>query len=500
MTRTNKEKRKQEHHDEEVQLENKKKKRTISMTQIEQQFQEARERKLTQWYEETSSEDASIRAAAESRLQLQQWLRDQRRTVESLKRQCDKYKSDAQGTRLNLLCKRLKRAENELKTRLLFTQRGMPVAMARNACELWAAKAPSLQYVLDDSGLDEMIDFRWNPQGLPRPKESQQEHKEKKIDVKAAIQPVIVDTHTQSEDEGSEASMRTAMEDIPQQNQDGEAEPSLETEMVDVQQQNENNNDKTLLDQESVNVQQDKEDLETNKEQITSVLDPDQPLLDPKSIWAEHAAQLKQRYRRIGLTESAIDTKFAFQKKMFNAHAHTAERVGSEVRDQHGPSSAAMTTKKVFRMGIIPPSGSKLTKTTYSEHTLWELTSPLLWRYYKNSFMWEYCPYWVPRGLIRIKTVEGASQIFFDFGTRCYESKTKALPYTQSFEWLTLAVPTYPRSSITFDVKIALLPKGLLKVRFPVAAIVKLGNDSGVQLDETVELNGAWIEKIKSDE
>ncbi|KAH7348250.1 hypothetical protein BKA66DRAFT_432179 [Pyrenochaeta sp. MPI-SDFR-AT-0127] len=205
------------------------------------------------------------------------------------------------------------------------------------------------------------------------------------------------------------------------------------------------------------------------------------------NIWEQHALHMQQRYLATGLPNFAIETKLAFQKKAFDTHLNRESQLRKAYED------TANLPLDCIRKGVTSTWNTVLVTTQFSEHSMWELSSTQLWRYFSGGISWN-LPQWVPRGILRIETMSSSSRIFFDFGARIFSTRHVSLPSTCStHSFFTHAKCHETGADVTFG--IAFLAGGFVEVHFPAEVIVK--PDSGCNVDTIVEtvvgLTGLYV-------
>ncbi|KAF2132441.1 hypothetical protein P153DRAFT_285008 [Dothidotthia symphoricarpi CBS 119687] len=215
-------------------------------------------------------------------------------------------------------------------------------------------------------------------------------------------------------------------------------------------------------------------------------------MADPTSIWEQHAVYMQQRYQCANLPDFAVETKLAFQKKIFDEHLDRERQLCKATESALGLNA---NSQYPIREGISTSWSPVLVTTTFAEHSLWELTSSLLWRYFEGGLSWDY-PQWVPRGVMRIQTVSNSSHIYFDFGVRTFSTQRISIPATVSTQTLTFTAQCHQTgANINFD--IAFLAQGFVKVQFPALTVVQ--PDLGCRsLPVTpIELTGMWMGPVE---
>ncbi len=397
--------------------------------EIEQMFHRVRDQTLRQWYEEAHDGDAEIKASAQARLQLQLWLRDSRREVATFKNERDEFKAEGKADDMDDARKKMKRAQCAMSSLMKMVQGGIPATTAKKACRQWARLDLPLEFVLADLALDKRSDFGVNRDSILN--------------------------SLKDYEKNDEASLRTSLDTMTIEDRNDTIEPE-------------------------------------NEEQPSNLVEPVEPVLDPTSIWAQHTLHIQRRYRFSELPTSAVETKLAFQKKMFEDHVNREEQLRTAVeitmrstKNFHGPLSERL------RKGVEISCDSALSTSSPSEHSIWELTSPMLWHHFEDGLSWD-LPQWAPKGLMRIQTNLNQSSIYFEFGTHSFSVEqvhTPAVVSTTTFHYQAKCHQT----KRTIDVSITFLVQGIVKVKFPVLDII--ASDLGcMHLPLTaVELTGTWM-------
>lgn len=212
-------------------------------------------------------------------------------------------------------------------------------------------------------------------------------------------------------------------------------------------------------------------------------------ITNPTAIWTHHALHMQERYRRTNLLDSAAETKLSCQKKLFDQHVDRQNQLHKAAESVHTLDAASAQLPD--RDGISKTWNPVLVTTTFSEHNLWELTSPMLWHYFEGSHNWEY-PHWVPKGVMRIYTASASSQIYFDFGVRTFGTQSVVVPATISKRALTFPLQCH-QTGADLDVEITFLARGFLKVCFPVHAVIQPDLCCKDLPVTSVELTGIWL-------
>ncbi|XP_014552723.1 hypothetical protein COCVIDRAFT_19224 [Bipolaris victoriae FI3] len=209
---------------------------------------------------------------------------------------------------------------------------------------------------------------------------------------------------------------------------------------------------------------------------------------DPTTIWKQHALHIQQRCRRIGLPDFTVGTRLAFQKKIFDLHVDRERQLREATK-----SSSKFDTDAQYplREGTSASWNAVLAAATFSEHSLWELTCPMLWRHFESGRSFDH-PQWVPNGLMRIQTVSNASYVFFEFGTRSFSTNRISIPATVNTRALVLSARCHQtRASIYFE--LSFLARNFVEVRFPITAILQFDGSCMTPSTKAVKLNGVWM-------
>jgi hypothetical protein len=214
----------------------------------------------------------------------------------------------------------------------------------------------------------------------------------------------------------------------------------------------------------------------------------------PTAIWTQHALHIQERCRHAKLPDFAIETKLAYQKKLFDQHVDRERQLHKAVESTLNPNIANVQQPQ-DRKGVSTTWNSVLVTTTFSEHSLWELTSPMLWRYFEGGLSWDY-PLWVPHGVMRIQTASKSSFIYFDFGARTFSTQRLFIPATISTRTLIFPAQCH-QTGASVEVEVVFLASGFIKVSFPVLTVIQpdLGcKDLPVAL---MELTGLWLGPVE---
>jgi hypothetical protein len=412
---------------------------------LEQCFRQLRDQTLRQWYDEAHGEDPQLQSVAQARLQLQVDLRERRKEIALLKQDRDISKINGDTDELAATRKKLKRAQFAMAMQSKILVDGIPIVTAAKARKQWVKTAWTLAQLLDNFDLDKKTEF-----GLNR-------------DI---LRGLIV--HEKSEDESSfEGGPRC----INGQLKDG---VSLED---GLEHTGEALRGVQLEDQGTA---------ETLVDEITEVTP------NPTCIWTHHALEMQKRYRSTNLPDFAIETKLAFQKKLFDQHVDRERQLQNAVESTLALSADG---QHAIREGTSTTWNPVLVTSTYSEHSLWELTSPLLWQSFEGGLSWNY-PQWVPSGIMRIQTALKLSHIYFDFGTRTFSTQRLFIPSTIS-TGIVIIPATCHQTDANIDIGITFLAQGFVKVSFPVLAIIQpdLGCKDPPFLN--LDLTGVWLGPVE---
>jgi hypothetical protein len=208
-------------------------------------------------------------------------------------------------------------------------------------------------------------------------------------------------------------------------------------------------------------------------------------LVDPvaNNVWSRHALHMQERYQNENLPDHAIETKLALQKKLFDIHVDSEEQLRTVIMNTDRDP-----TLIILRQGIKTTHNPVLATTTFSEHSLWELTSPLLWRYYEGKDNWD-APGWVPSGTMRVHTTSGSAHIYFDFGSHTYSTQRVEVPASCSMRPVTVSARC-DQTGEDVGVDITFLDRGFVAVDVPLSALVS----SAVGL---VGLAGVWLGPVE---
>jgi hypothetical protein len=395
---------------------------------IEQCFQQVRDQKLRQWYEQANSDDEQIRAAGQARLQLQIWLRETRSEIAILRQDRNACKANGDADGLATTRKKLKHAQCAMAMHVTMSTQGIPTSTASKASRKWVQKTYTLQEILNSSEYDKRSEFGVNRDS-------------------------ILDLVT-SREENEETTSEQDVEDIAKD-----------------------------LD----SIQLEDGGIAVKSEGGTK----DSP--NPITIWTQHALHMQDRYQRLQLPDFAIETKLAYQKKLFDQHVARENELHKAAASTPDPD--AEDAQHLDRAGISTRWNPVLITTTFSEHSLWELTSPMLWRHFEGGLSWDY-PRWVPFGVMRIETVSSSSHLCFEFGVRTFRAQGLVLPATMSTRPLTLRAHCH-QSGTEIEFQIAFLASGFVRVWFPARDIIR--PDLGCREVPTtlVELTGSWLGPVE---
>ncbi|KAJ4319054.1 hypothetical protein N0V94_004106 [Neodidymelliopsis sp. IMI 364377] len=109
------------------------------------------------------------------------------------------------------------------------------------------------------------------------------------------------------------------------------------------------------------------------------------PIPDPTDIWTQHALHMQERYRQSCVPHFAVVTKLPIQKKLFDRHVDQELQVREAAQITPIPDASFQPT----RSGITTTWNPVLATAAFAEHSLWELTSSLLWRYFEGGLSWK---------------------------------------------------------------------------------------------------------------
>jgi hypothetical protein len=393
---------------------------------VEQRFQQFRDQALRQWYEQAHGNDSLLKAAAQARLQLQIWLREKRREIETQRHQRDECKAKGDKNGQDIARKKMKHAQIAMAMHMNMSRQGIPPATAAKAVRKWAKKTHTLEEILGDRVLDKKTEF-----GIVRD------------DLRGSVA---------DEEEGGGMPLEENVE----------------------------------------NMQPEAKDAGITLDNVDKVDDLAECMPDPTSIWTQHALHMQQRYRCTEIPDFSVETKLAFQKKVFDQHV---DRVRQLCKAAENTAAIDTNSQSAVREGVSTSWNSVLVTTTFSEHSLWELTSPMLWRYFEGGLSWDY-PHWVPRGLMRIQTVSKSSHIYFEFGVRTFSTQRIFIPATVSTN--TLVFPAHcHQTGANIDIQIVFLAQAFVRVHFPVVGIIQPDIGCKDLPTEAVELTGFWMGPVE---
>ncbi|KAJ4300802.1 hypothetical protein N0V90_002890 [Kalmusia sp. IMI 367209] len=397
---------------------------------LEQCFRQVRDQKLREWYEQAHAEDSDIKAVAQARLQLQIWLREKRKEVAIYKQERDACKIEDDNDGLAAARKKLKHAQCAMAMHMKMSVEGLPESTTAKARKKWVERSLTLEELLYDFDLDKRTEF-----GVSRD---------------SIIDPLALEVY----------------------------------------------NDEDTLDRDIWCIGKDLKDMllegaEGGGTTIEVKAEADglgKPAPDPTSIWAAHALHMQERYRGANLPEFAIETKLAFQKKLFDQHVDLERQLYNATEST---LSLGANAHHPTREGTTTTWNAVLVTTTFSEHSLWELSSPMLWRYFEAGLSWDY-PQWVPGGVMRIHTVSKSSHIYFDFGMRTFSTQSISVPVSIDTRTLTYAAQCH-QTGTNIDIGVTFLAQGFVKVRFPVFALIEPDMGCKRQPTTSVDLTGRWM-------
>lgn len=399
---------------------------------LEQCFRQVREQKLCQWYKQAHDEDPQIKADAQARLQLQIWLREKRKEIKTRKQERDACKVDGDTEGWATARAKLKNAQCAMAMHMKMSIQGIPASTAGKARQRWLEKAYTLEELLGDFDLDKRTEF-----GVSRDSTLE------------AVGP---------EEQEPEALVERTLDDKVELD---DARPEIQDAGMILQ----SDNDPDRLDQ---------------------------SVPDPTAIWSQHALHMQKRYRLVNTPDFAVETKLAFQKKLFDRHV---DRESQMRKAAESTAELDLSTQRTLREGISTTWNAVLVTTTFSEHSLWELTSPILWRHFEGGLSWDY-PQWVPSGIMRIQTVSNASYVYFDFGARTFSTQRLSIPATVSTRVLTFPARCH-QSDANIDIEMKFLTRGFVKVSFPIINVIQPDMGCRVLPVTLVEFTGAWMGPVE---
>jgi hypothetical protein len=394
---------------------------------LEQYFQHVRDQSLRQWYAQSHDVDPRLSAAAQARLQLQIWLRETRREITTRRQERNAHKANNNTNELATVRKKLKKLQYAMAMHTKMALEGISASTEAKACRKWAAETHTLDEILSDGDLDKKTEFSVNRNSL----------------IEFAAQ------------EGS------------------------------------NDEDPTHADFEDADIEMggvklEEQDIESSRNFKSEEDDLADSVQTPTNIWSQHALHMQHHYRSVNLPDHAIETKLAFQKKLFDKHmARECER------------RSAVTTTEAMDLNVnssSPRAGTKMTynpvlaTTTFSEHSLWELTSPSLWSHFEGKDNWD-TPGWVPSGTMRIQTMSGSTHIYFDFGSRTYSAQRVEVPATCRMGPVFVSARC-DQTGEDIDVDITFLDRGFVRVDLLIDAILP-------KAVGWVELTGIWLGAVE---
>jgi hypothetical protein len=213
------------------------------------------------------------------------------------------------------------------------------------------------------------------------------------------------------------------------------------------------------------------------------------PAPEPSNIWIQHTLHMQQLYRTSGLPDFAIETRLAYQKKLFDKHVYREQLLRSASEETLGLGENA---EYPMRQGIETTYNSVLATSTYSEDSLWELTSPMLWHYSYNG-IWPTDPQWCPMGTMRIQTICNMSKLSLEFRVGSFGADRICIPPTIGQQPLVFSARENEGTSC-MGIEISFLAGGFVKVRLPTLAVVQPRMDP--QTPSIIELTGLWMGRI----
>ncbi len=394
---------------------------------IERLFSQVRDQALQQWYKQAQDGPANIKASAQARLQLQIWLRDSRRSNATFKAQRRDFMHEGNTVDMGVALKKEKMTRKDVSELSGMIQNGIPHNTATKARQEWARMDLPLEFVLADFSLDNKSDFGVNRDSIGIPVEF--------LVRNCNLPHHITPTTFSPEDRVDEIKL------------------------------------------------EDETDLSTLDEAIP----------DPTSIWAQHTLHIQRRYRFADLPDWAVETKLAFQKKVFEHHVEREHqlRTALDITTEFTKNWKLYPLRERLRMGVDLSIDSTLRTSSPSEHSIWELTSPMLWQHFEDGLSWD-SPQWFPKGLMRIQSSLIQSSIYFEFGTHSFsvdQVQTPAVFSTKTFHYQARCHQT----GKIVDTSITFLVQGIVRVKFPALDIIV--SDLGcMHLPlTTVELTGIWM-------
>ncbi|XP_014550683.1 hypothetical protein COCVIDRAFT_114825 [Bipolaris victoriae FI3] len=220
--------------------------------------------------------------------------------------------------------------------------------------------------------------------------------------------------------------------------------------------------------------------------------DSSEPISDPTIIWEQHALRIQNRYRRSGIPDFAAETRLAFQKKIFDLHVDRERQLREATESS---PKFDMDAQYPLREGTSTSWNAVLAAATFSEHSLWELTCPMLWRHFEGGRSFDH-PQWAPRGLMRIHTVSNSSYVFFEFGARSFSTSRISIPATVNTRALVFSARCHQtRASIDFE--LTFVARSFVEVQFPITAIIQFDGSSKIPSTTAVKLTGVWMGPVE---
>jgi hypothetical protein len=394
---------------------------------LEQYFQQVRDQSLRHWYAQSHDVDPRVSAAAQARLQLQIWLRETREEIATRRQERNAHKANNDTNALATVRKKLKKLQFAMAMHTKMALEGIPASTEAKACRKWAAETHKLDEILSDRDMDKKTEFGVNRNSL--------------VDLAA------------QEGSNDEDSTQANFEDA---------------------------------DIEMGGIKLEEQDIESSHNVKSEEDDLADSVQAPTNIWSQHALHMQHYFHSANLLDHAIETKLAFQKKLFDKDmARERERC------------SALTTTEAMHLDpnfSLPRAGTKTTynpvlaTTTFSEHSLWELTCPSLWRYFEGKDDWD-TPGWVPSGSMRIQTISGLTHIYFDFGSHTYSTQRVEVPATCGMGSV-LVSARCDQTGEDVGVDITFLDRGFVRVELFADAIIP----SAVGM---VELTGIWLGAVE---
>jgi hypothetical protein len=405
-----------------------KKTKTTKLTEddkerLEQIFLRVRDEKLRQWYAEAQSENPNLSASAQSRLQLHLCLREKRKEADMRRQERDACNAEGDDEGAATARKKMRTALIAMSLLIQMAAEGQPPPSAAKARRKWMAKTPTLEEMLGDRELDRRTEFGVTRDSLP----------DLILHEAGDIEQVLENDH--EEFEGAKGGLELEDSDI------GRSEPDA----------------------------------------------VDTPAPEPSNIWIQHTLHMQERYRAANLPDFAIETRLAYQKKLFDEHVSRQQQLHEASVKTLGLGENA---EYPMREGLEKTYNSVLATSTYSEDSLWELTSPMLW-HYSDDWIWPTEPQWCcPMGTLRIQTVCKISRLYLDFGVGSLSADCVSLPPIVGQPPKIFRARNNEDTPF-MDIEISFLAGGFVKVRLPTFAVTRTHMDQRIPSD--IELTGVWM-------